>query len=54
MADIGGLRGLATLIRRRNAVDGEIAEAVGRPALIGDVGELSTLSKGSAVNLDCA
>lgn len=32
-------------MRRRNAVDGEIAEAVGRRALIGNVGELSTLSK---------
>jgi len=43
MADVGGLRELAALIRRRNAVDGEIAEAVGRPALIGNVGELSIL-----------
>lgn len=43
MADIGGLRELAALIRRRNAVGGEIAEEVGRRALIGDVGELSTL-----------
>ena len=43
MAGIGELRGFAALIRRRNAVDAEIAEAVGRPALIGNVGELSTL-----------
>ena len=42
-ADIDELRKLAALIRRRNAVDGEIAEAVGRPALIGRVCELSTL-----------
>lgn len=39
MADIGRLRELAALIRRRNAVDAEIAEAVGRPALIGHVCE---------------
>lgn len=39
MADIGGLQGLAALIRRRNSVDGEIAELIGRPALIGHVGE---------------
>lgn len=38
-ADIDELRKLAALIRRRNAVDGEIAEAVGRPVLIGHVGE---------------
>ena len=43
MAGIGDLRGLAALMRRRNSVDGEIAEAVGRPALIGQFGELSTL-----------
>ena len=43
MADIGGLRKLAALIRRRNAVDGEIAEAIGLPALIGQFSELSTL-----------
>lgn len=39
MADIGGLRKIAALIRRRNSVDGEIAELIGRPALIGHVGE---------------
>ena len=43
MADVGRLRGLAALIRRRNAVDGEIAELIGRRALIGNVRELSTL-----------
>lgn len=43
MADAGRLRGLAALIRRRNAVDGEIAEAIVRAALIGNIGELSTL-----------
>lgn len=39
MADIGRLRELAALIRRRNAIDAEIAEVIGRPTLIGHVGE---------------
>lgn len=43
MADIGGLRKLAALMRRRNAVDADIAEAIVRAALIGNIGELSTL-----------
>ena len=54
MADVGGLRDLAAIVRQRNAIDGEIAEMIGRAALIGNIGELSTLSKGSAVDLDCA
>lgn len=43
MADAGRLRGFTALIRRRNSVDAEIAEMIGRAALIGHVGELSTL-----------
>lgn len=39
MANIDELRKLAALIRRRNAIDAEIAEVIGRPALIGHVGE---------------
>lgn len=39
MANIDELRGLAALMRCRNAIDAEIAEVIGRPALIGNVGE---------------
>lgn len=39
MANIDELRKIATLIRRRNAIDAEIAEVIGRPALIQHVGE---------------
>ena len=43
MADIGGLRKLAAIVRRRNAIDADMAEAIGRAALIDLVGELLTL-----------